>query len=127
MPITEFTGVSTAAGRGIEAPGGPYEFDTEQGAHIYLHDTELTRLGYEVGPPSVLELHFVYDPARTPIVVLRFEGVHILEWRHTPAPPEAPLGQVSTFDWYGADEFMLDTMSVRLEFHARRMHVTVRA
>ncbi|WP_146615645.1 hypothetical protein [Nonomuraea aridisoli] len=94
----------------------------------------MTITEFTVGPPSVLELEFVHHPewtppgsARTPIVVLRFEDVHILEWRQDDIPPEAPLGQVSTFDWYGADLFMMDTLALRLEFRARRMRASVRA
>lgn len=66
-------------------------------------------------------------------MAFRFEDVRIIEWREdqeghdcVAARPDAPPGQVAHFDWDGTDLFTLDTFTVRLAFHARRVEVTVR-
>lgn len=140
MTVTEFVGVSKDNDRGITSPGGLYEFQTEEGFPIYLHDTDFTRLTYEPAPPTTLAMEFVYDPqwtpselAKTPVVVFRFEDVRIVEWSEDQAGrdlltthADAPPGQVSLFDWDGTDLFTLDTFVARLVFHARRVEVIVR-
>lgn len=141
MSVTEFAGVTKDDHRGIGSKGGPYEFRTEEGAHVYLHDTDFRRLTYAPGRPSTLELEFVYDPvwtppelSKTPVVVFRFEDVRLVEWHEdqeghdcVAAHPEAPPGQVELFDWDGTDLFTLRTFTLRLVFHAPRAAVTVRA
>ncbi|MEV4113702.1 hypothetical protein [Nonomuraea sp. NPDC049695] len=86
--MTEFAGVTKDKDRGITSRGGLYEFWTDGGAHIYLHDTDFRRLTYEPGRPPTLELEFLYDPqwtppelSKTPVVVFRFEGVRLVEWQ----------------------------------------------
>ncbi|GIH90988.1 hypothetical protein ACFFMN_32360 [Planobispora siamensis] len=141
MSVTEFTGVTGDGDRGITSKGGLYEFWTDEGARICLHDTGFRRLTYEPGRPPMLELEFLYDPewtppglSKTPVVVFRFEDVRVVEWHEDQeghdcvrACPDAPPGQVGQFDWDGTDLFTLDTFTVRLLFHARRAAVTVRA
>lgn len=141
MSATEFAGVTKDKDRGITSKGGLYEFWTEEGAHVYLHDTDFRRLIYEPGRPPTLELEFVYHPqwappelSKTPVVVFRFEDVRLVEWHehqeghdHVNAAPDAPPRQVEQFDWDGADLFTLGTFTLRLVFHAPRAAVTVRA
>ncbi|MFI9561557.1 hypothetical protein [Nonomuraea endophytica] len=128
--MTEFAGVVTPY-------SGLYEFWTEDGAHIHLHDTDFTHLAYRPGRPPVLELEFVYNPdwtppelSETPVVNFRFEDVRIVEWHEdqeghdcVSSNPKAPPGQVSLFDWDGVDLFTLDAFTLRLVFHARRAAV----
>ncbi|MFI7135857.1 hypothetical protein ACIBQ1_60145 [Nonomuraea sp. NPDC050153] len=139
MSVTEFAGVAKDKDRGITSKGGLYEFWTDEGAHIYLHDTDFRRLTYEPGRPPTLELEFLYEPqwappelSKTPVVVFRFEDVRLVEWHEDQeghdcvnANPDAPPGQVGQFDWDGTDLFTLDTFILRLLFHARRAEVSV--
>ncbi|GAA2997726.1 hypothetical protein [Streptosporangium longisporum] len=141
MSVTEFAGVTKDKDRGISSTGGLYEFWTEEGAHVYLHDTAFRRLTYEPGRPPTLKLEFVYDPqwtslelSKTPIVVFRFEDVRLVEWYEdqeghdcVATDPDAPPGQVGLFAWDGTDMFTLDTFILRLIFHAPLAAVTVRA
>lgn len=141
MSVTEFAGVTGDKDRGVTPKSGLYEFWTEKNTHVYLHDTDFKCLTYQPGRPPVLWLEFLYDPrwtpselSETPVVVFRFEDVHLVEWRedregHTcvTAQPAAPAGQVEHFDWDGADLFTLGTFTLRLVFQARRAEVTVRA
>ncbi|MGS2640881.1 hypothetical protein [Streptosporangium sp. LJ11] len=141
MSVTEFAGVTKDEDRGITSKGGLYEFWTEEGAHVYLHDTDFSRLTYEPGRSPTLELEFVHDLrwtppelSKTPVVVFRFEAVRLVEWHEDQegqdrvnADPDAPPGQVGQFDWDGTDMFTLDTFTLRLVFHAPRAAVTVRA
>ncbi|WP_440072314.1 hypothetical protein [Streptosporangium sp. OZ121] len=141
MSVTEFAGVTKDKDRGITSKGGLYEFRTEEGALVHLHDTDFRRLTYEPGRPPTLELEFVHDPqwtppelSETPVVVFRFEDVRLVEWHEDQegqdrvnANPDAPPGQVGQFDWDGTDMFTLDTFTLRLVFHAPRAAVTVRA
>ncbi|WP_406312476.1 hypothetical protein OHA77_28400 [Streptosporangium sp. NBC_01639] len=141
MSVIEFAGVTKDKHLGITSKGGLYEFRTEEGAHIYLHDTDFRRLTYDPGRPPTLELEFVYDPqwtppelSNTPVVVFRFEDVRLVEWHEDQeghdsvnAHPDAPLGQVELFDWDGTNRFTLDTFILRLVFHAPRAAVTMRA
>ncbi|MEU1723910.1 hypothetical protein ACNF49_04435 [Actinomadura sp. ATCC 39365] len=88
-----------------------------------------------------MELEFIYAPkwtpselSKTPVVVFRFEDVRLVEWIEdqeghdcVAASPDAPPGQVGQFDWDGTDMFTLDTVILRLIFHAPRAAVTVHA
>ncbi|MEV4526516.1 hypothetical protein [Streptosporangium sp. NPDC049304] len=140
MSVTEFAGVTKDKDRGVTSKGGLYEFWTEEGAHVYLHNTDFRRLTYEPGRPPTLALEFVHDPqwtppelSKTPVVVFRFEDVRLIEWHEeqeghdcVAASTEAPPGQVGQFDWDGTDIFTLDTFILHLVFHAPRAAVTVR-
>ncbi|MER6512853.1 hypothetical protein ABT158_39015 [Nonomuraea sp. NPDC001636] len=143
MSVTEFAGVTKDKNRDITSVGGGglYEFWTEEGAHVYLHDTNFRRLTYKPGRPPTLELEFIYVPkwtppelSKTPVVVFRFEDVRLVEWIEdqeghdcVATSPDAPPGQVGQFDWDGTDMFTLDTFILRLIFHAPRAAVTVHA
>ncbi|NBE95198.1 hypothetical protein FE391_20165 [Nonomuraea sp. KC401] len=139
MSVTQFAGVTKDEHRGVTSKAGLYEFWTEDGAHVYLHDTDFRRLTYQPGRPPMLE--FVYGPQwapsellKTPVVVFRFEDVRLVEWCEdqeghdcVTAHPDALPGQVDLFDWDGADLFSLYTFRLYLTFHASRADVTVRA
>ncbi|MBB2912591.1 hypothetical protein FHS43_003874 [Streptosporangium becharense] len=140
MSVTEFTDVTTDKDRGVTPRTGLYEFWTDEGAHVYLHDTDFSYLTYQPGRPPMLELEFVHDPwwappelATMPVVVFRFEDVRIIEWCENQeghdcvtARPDAPPGQVDCFDWDGNDLPVLDIFTLRLTFRASRVAVAVR-
>lgn len=141
MSVPEFVGVTQDAHRGVSTKGGLYEFWTKDGAHVYLHDTDFSRLTYQPGRPPVLELELVYKPqwappelSETPVVVFRFEDVRLVEWHEDEeghdcviAHPDAPPGQVELFDWDGTDQFTLITFTLHLTFQASPAKVTVHA
>ncbi|MER7503640.1 hypothetical protein AB0L05_15510 [Nonomuraea pusilla] len=141
MPVAEIIGVTKDPERGVTAKSGLYEFFTEAGGHVYLHDMSFTRLTYQPGRPPVLELQFVYHPgwtppelSATPVVTFGFEDVRVVEWREdleghgcVAANPDAPPGQVDYFDWDGTDLFTLDSFTLHLAFQASRLVVATRS
>jgi hypothetical protein len=127
---TEFVGVSNEPGRGI-GETGPYEFFTDTGVHVYLHDTDFLGLVWQ--PEGSMGLYFAYDKdwtppeARaTPVIELVFSHVQMTHWetdREALLETEPVARQVSGFDWDGRDTFDLATFSVNLSFSARHMRV----
>ena len=137
MSTTAFAGVAPEPERGVSRRGGLYEFWTDKGEHIYLHDTDLVSVEHAPGPPAVLTLRFQYDRAWTPpelvgkpLVVFRFEDVRVDAWEEddeafadlTRNPEVASAaGQVSNFDWNGQDYFGLNTFLMHLTFTAQHL------
>jgi len=129
--VTEFLGVSTEPQRGVKEPVGPYEFFTETGVHVYLHDADFLGLAWQ--PDATLRLYFAHDPdwmpsgaEATPVVELTFSGVQVLEWEtdvEALSQTVPVLGQVSDFAWDGSDGFDLATFTLNLSFSAPRMAV----
>ncbi|HZX07380.1 hypothetical protein [Kribbella sp.] len=106
---------------------GLFEFWTDQGVPVYLHDMDLVSV--EVRPvDQVVVLRFEYTEARwtpaaaeaTPVVVMRFEGVAVRWWNQE----AGVLGQVGDFEYDGGDGFKLTTYSAVMEFGAARLVVT---
>lgn len=125
-PVTGFVGVSSDPGRGVLMGTGPYEFFTDDGARVSLHDADLLEVTWR--PDATLRLHFVYDrewtPAEvraTPVIELTFSGAQVLRWENEPDPQPDALGQVSAFDWDGRDRFDLSSSTLELSFTADRM------
>lgn len=112
----------------------PYEFQTEAGVWVRLHDMRFLGLEYDA-LPRTLTLRFLYDdPAwtppgaeSTPLAVLRFEDVLIRRWedhvstRETPAEHRGQVGDLE-LDAHSAT-FLLDVTDGRLAFEARLMQV----
>lgn len=112
----------------------PYEFKTERGVWVRLHD--MRYLGFEYEARSrALTLRFLYDdpawtPAdalSTPLARFQFEGVKVRQWEDGMCEPEWPVGargQVSDLMLEpGGDRFFLDTYDTWLVFSARRLQV----
>lgn len=112
----------------------PYEFRTDAGVWVRLHDMRFLGLEYEA-LPRVLTLRFIYDdPAwtppeaeATPLASFRFEDVLILRWEDHASTRETPAehrGQVGDLELDVATTvFSLDVTDMRLAFEARRMEV----
>ena len=112
----------------------PYEFQTEAGVWVRLHDMQFLGFEYEVQAPA-LTMRFVYDDpdstppeARsTPLAVFRFSDVQVWQWEDDHDLFETPVGvrgQVSELDYYAATNvFSLGTVNTTLLFSARRLTV----
>lgn len=110
---------------------GPYEFSTEAGVRVYLHDADFLGLVWQ--PDATLRLYFPYDPdwtppeaKATPVVQLTFSQVQMLHWEtdmEALSQSEPVLGRVSDFSWDGSDRFDLATFTLSLSFSAGRMAV----
>jgi hypothetical protein len=133
--VTQFDGVTTAAGRGVQKGVGPYEFFTDTGAHVYLHDADLLDVTWN--PDASLRFRFAYDPdwtpeeaKDTPVIELTFQQVQILRWD---TDMQAATGggdylrQVRDFAWDGFDGFAMASYTVNLDFTAARMNVVLTA
>lgn len=130
LGATEFVGVSSEPGRGVEE-AGPYEFFTDAGVHVYLHDADF--LGLVWHPEATMRLYFSYDQEwtpsdakDTPVVELIFSQVQVLQWQtdlDALSETEPVLGQVASFDWDGREGFDLATYTLNLSFSSRRMEV----
>ena len=87
--------MSGETGRGVLEGTGPYEFFTDDGARVFLHDADLVDVLWQ--PDASLRFRFVHDPewtppeaAATPVVELEFFGSRVLRWASADgAPPEA--------------------------------------
>lgn len=130
--MTRFIGVSDMPGEAMTTGVGPYEFSTDQGVPIYLHDTDY--LGLEQPSASGLRLYFSFHPRwtpeaarETPVVELDFTDVqyrpHPLRHR-AGRDADEPARFVYGFDWDGMNAFALDTSEIKLAFTAS--HLTVR-
>jgi hypothetical protein len=132
--------VSTVPGRGVEPGVGLYQFDTDDGIAVSLHETDCVDLRYTPGPAPTLTARFRHDPDWTPpelvgrpVVVIRFLGAHVLRW-DTDADeddvyrdPGASGGQVSTADWDGHRLFTLDLLTVTVIVTAHAVDVSTGA
>ena len=140
-PVAEFVGVTSEPGWGIGdsrgASSGLYEFKTEAGVPVRLHDASFIGVDFRAGPTPLLVTRFLYEdpkwtPAEarsTPLIKIQFEDVQISKWEQEPHAIDEPteaIGQVSSFDYYeDVDAFDLQTYTLRLEFTAKRVEVTL--
>jgi hypothetical protein len=140
--VAEFVGVTTSEAHwGISdsdgAGTGLYQFKTEAGVRVQLHDASFLGIDFRVGPPASLVTSFLYDDPKwtpvearaTPLIAICFEDVHITGWDQDSqgvGEPADALGQVSAFDYYeNLGSFDLQTYTLRLQFTARRVEVTL--
>jgi hypothetical protein len=104
---TRFVGVTLdevrAAGTGL------YEVTTTTGVPVRLHDMSLTRLAHDEAARTLV-IEFLYDDPQwtppeaetTPLAVLSFDDVEVVQQQGEPAAPETPpdeLGSVQRFDF----------------------------
>jgi hypothetical protein len=128
----EFSGIARAS---LERPDfSPYEFETESGIWIRLHDMRLLSFDYQVRL-STLTMRFSYDGPHltppeamgTPVAVFRFSGVQVWQWEDDVDLLETPpghRGQVSGFEYHRpTNVFSLDTLDSRLLFSASHLAV----
>lgn len=132
--VAEFLGVSTEPQRRVIEGVGPNEFFTDGGVPIRLHDADF--LGVVWRPAATLHLYFVYDSAwtpaeasATPVIELTFSPVEVSLWETDvdALGDNQWHGQVSAFDWDGADGFELSTFTLHLAFSASRMEARMLA
>jgi hypothetical protein len=126
---TVFTGDDPA--RGMERD--PYEFWTDTGTHVAIHDMLLVEVSYSVGAAPELRLAFDWWQKAVPdqyagAVRLAFGDARILEWNEkTGMVTREPAGQVSWFDYRGDGVFLLDTFTLSIAFAARTCHISSRS
>jgi len=131
--VAEFYGVSRVLGRGVRRGVGPYEFFTDKGARVYLHDADLLEVTWR--SDASLRFRFVYDPdwtpaeaKDTPVIELSFQHVQVLRWDTDMQATEQSdfRGQVRDFAWDGFDGFTMASYTLDLDFTAARMSVVLR-
>lgn len=104
----EIVGVSREPGRGVTDDVGLYEFWTDTSVPVRLHDMDFQSL-HSFPASRRLVLRFVYDAASippeaaaTPVAVLTFDGVHLLQVREDADAfehPQETWSQVTAFDY----------------------------
>ncbi|RHA37745.1 hypothetical protein D1825_16010 [Cellulomonas rhizosphaerae] len=111
-----------------------YEFQTEAGMWVRLHDMRFIGFDYQVQIPT-LTLRFVYDDPQwtppearaTPVAVLSFREVLVHAWEDDDDLLGTPIevrGQVGALDYLSSsNEFSLNTVNTRLRFSARSLEV----
>lgn len=129
--VAEFAGVSAESGRGIRAGVGPYEFFTDSGVHVYLHDADF--LGMTLLPDATGRFYFAYDSKTaplygaeaTPVVKMAFSSVELSVWEtdEEALSDTKHCGQVSDFSWDAGDGFDLLTYALHMSFSAARLEV----
>jgi hypothetical protein len=131
-PPVEYAGIATSS---LERHGfTPYEFQTDGGVWVRLHDMQIVGFDYRVQPPT-LTMRFVYDDPEstppearsTPVAVFRFSDVQVWQWEDDYDLAETPVdvrGQVSYLDYYGpTNVFSLGTVNTTLLFSTSRLAV----
>ncbi|HEY0215595.1 MAG TPA: hypothetical protein VGC57_04305 [Cellulomonas sp.] len=132
-PVVELVGIAASS---LNDPSlWMYEFQTEDGTWVRLHDMRFLDAEVRVRPRT-LTLRFVDDddPGRAaahpaPAAVLRFSDVRILSWEDDPdlvGVPESAFGQVGDFVFFPPrGVFTLSTLVTDLVFTATRVEVTL--
>jgi len=109
----------------------PYEFETEDGVPVRLHDMSFLGFDHQAHPPT-LTLRFVYDDPHwtppearaTPVAVFRFDDVHVRQWEDEQQPVDETRGQVTNLGFHGPSRlFSLETGATTLTFSAERLAV----
>jgi hypothetical protein len=129
----EFTGIATGSFESDDFT--PYEFQTDNGTWVRLHDMSFLGFAY-AAQPSTLIIRFVYDDRQwtppqaipTPVAVFQFSEVRVAEWADDDegllqTPLEA-RGEVRSFDYQQSTRwFSLLTSTTTLRFTAVRLAV----
>ena len=139
MTRTEFRGVSADPDRGVDSRTGLYEFWTDRGEHVSLHEVDLASLTYEPSHPPAMTLVFtpIDTPAGAPSPPLHdlldsavefvFRDVRVILWEEDAeavelmrSNPEAAsaAGQMRDFAWDGETVFTLASFTLTLTFAA---------
>jgi hypothetical protein len=114
---------------------GLYEFQTDGGVWVRLHEMRFLGFDYVV-QPATLTVRFVYDDPKwtpqeasaTPVAVFQFTDVLVWQWEDDYAlrfeTPQEERGQINDFGYYApTNVFSLETLSTRLLFSAGRLVV----
>ena len=128
----EFVGIAASS---LQRPDfTPYEFQTDEGVWVRLHDMQFVGLDYRVQPPT-LTMRFLYDDPEwtppearaTPVAVFRFSDVHLWQWEDDYELLETPVaarGQVGALDYFPpTNVFSLGTMNTTCLFSASGLAV----
>lgn len=116
----------------LNAGSDLYEFATDDGWEVHLHDASLEKLEWHVD--GRLDVTFRYESPwnghpdeRSLTVRLEFGSVQILqsESETNDDVPQENHGQVSELGWTGTDVFSLNTIELHLIFRSPRVHVRV--
>ena len=111
-----------------------YEFQTQAGVWVRLHDMRFLGLQYDA-QSSTLTMQFLYDDTQwtppeasdTPLAVFQFRAVQVRHWEDDGDPletPSAARGQVDELSYDEATgDFTLGTVDTTLRFSARRLAV----
>lgn len=109
-----------------------YEFWTDRGEPVRLHDTDLVSVTRGSGPCPEVTVRFVYEPGWVPaeltgrpVVEFVFGEVVVHQWS-TWAPDPGATGsgrEVDLFDWDGHRTFALRAGTIALDFSAGTLHV----
>ncbi|MCZ2811625.1 MULTISPECIES: hypothetical protein [unclassified Modestobacter] len=112
----------------------PYEFQTEGGIWVRLHEMQFAGFDYRVQQPT-LTMRFVYDDPEwtpvearaTPVAVFRFTDVQVWQWEDDYDLVETPAdvrGQVRQLDYHPpTNVFSLLTVNTSLLFSAAQLTV----
>ena len=125
---TTFQGVAEDSSPAITPTpqgAGLYEFWTESGKHVWLHDMDFRGFAYAAAPTPKLRITFdwgdtpVPESYAGPTVEFIFEDVRIIEWDDELSDDEdrRHSGQVAAFD-YSNGVFTLTTFTLSLTFSA---------
>jgi hypothetical protein len=103
---------------------GLYEFWTDSGEHVWLHEMDFRGFTYAADPSPELRITFDWgdDPVPNscagPTVEFIFGDVRITEWdEFDDAQDRQHVGQVTGFDYLNGD-FILQTYTMGLSFSA---------
>ena len=131
-PAVEFSGIARSY---LDRPDfTPYEFQTDAGVWVRLHDMQFLGFEFQVRP-STLTMRFVYDDiawtppeARpTPVAVLRFSDVQVWQWEDDVDLLETSTemrGEVRDLGFHApTNVFSLETPTTTLLFSAGRLTV----
>jgi hypothetical protein len=128
-PRTEFVGVAPGE---VDLAAFPYEFETDDGVMIRLHDMQFHGLDHRA-QMSELTLRFIHDepahtPAKvrdTPVVVFHFDDVVIRQWEDLDDAGPDP-NRVCAMDYDEARRLIsLTTGRTHLVVMARTMSVSM--
>ena len=130
-PPVAFSGILADSLSGANLP---YEFQTDGGVWVRLHDMRFVGFEYRVQPPA-LTIRFLYDDPQwtppealaTPLATFSFSDVQVWKWEDDFDLFETPVdarGQVGSFDFHPpSNVFSLGTMNTSLLFSAARLAV----
>lgn len=128
---TEIAGVNA---EDLHTPSFPWEFRTDTGLWVRLHDMDFLGLEHQVLPPT-LTLRFAYsdlewtppDFQATPVAALRFEAVALHRWEDLPDPVGDPAQMVWASYVTVGGLFQFVTTATQLVFSAGRLAVSMEA
>lgn len=131
-PPVEFAGIARSSLH--RADFSPYEFQTEEGVWVRLHDMSFVSLEYtpqERGLTLRFSNDFPWTPESAksaPLAAFVFDSVQILQWEDDTTlsgTPNGYRGQTSLFEYAPERDLFCLTIDTSLAFRARPLHVTL--